>query len=91
MLAKVKFLQKLVISQGHRVKTTGTNRKVLLQGIHICNIKALSLLVQKLLPRLIFFSKVGHKVKIFGTDRKILSQGTHICNMKALSLLIQKL
>ena len=43
-MAKVKFLQKLVKSQGqgHKVKNFGIDRKVLSQGIHLCIIKALS-------------------------------------------------
>ena len=59
--------------------------------------KALSLLVQKLWPRLSFFkSKVksqgqGHEVKNFGIDRKVLSQGIHLCNIKALSPFVKKL
>ena len=59
--------------------------------------KALSLLVQKLLPRLSFFksrSKVKVKVtksKNFGIDRKVLSQGIHLCNIKALSPFVKKL
>ena len=49
-MSKVKFFQKKVKSQGqgHEVKIFGTERKVLSQGIHMCNMKASSLLVQKL-------------------------------------------
>ena len=69
------------------------DRKVLSQGISMRNMKATSLSVQKLVPRLSFF-KVGQKVEvkvtIFGIDRKVLPQGMHTCNMKALSLLIKK-
>ena len=49
--------------------------------------KALSLLVQKLWPRLSFFksrSKVKVKVKKskkICIDRKVLSQGIHLCNI----------
>ena len=45
--------------QGHEAKMFGTctNRQVLQQGIHMYNMKALSLLVQKLWPRLFFFQK----------------------------------
>ena len=39
----------------------GISRKVLSQGIDMCNIKALSLFVKKLWSGLIFFSKVGQK------------------------------
>ena len=62
------------------------------QGIHMCNMKALSLLVGKLWPRLKFFkSRSNFKVKNYVTMWKVLSQGIHICNMKALSLLVRKL
>ena len=49
-MAKVKFIQKLVKShgQGHKVNIFWTDRKVLPQGIHTCNMKTLFLLVQKL-------------------------------------------
>ena len=59
--------------------------------------KALSLMVQKLWPRLSFFQKKvnnqgqGHEVQNFGTNRKVFPEGTHTCNMKALSILVQKL
>ena len=54
VVAKVKFFQKKVKSQGqgHKVKNFGIDRKVMSQGIHLCNIKALSLSVQKLWLRL---------------------------------------
>ena len=51
VIDKVKFFfQKQVKGhgQGHKVKIFGMDRKVLPQGIHTCNMKALSLLVQKL-------------------------------------------
>ena len=56
-MANVKFFQKYmkVKRQGQEVKIFGTNRKVLPQVIRMCNMKALSLLVQKLWPRLSFF------------------------------------
>ena len=47
----VKFKKKNKVKSqglGPRVKTFGTIREVLPQGIHTCNMKALSLLVQKL-------------------------------------------
>ena len=50
--------------------------------------KALSLSVQKLLPRSSFFQKLvksqgqGHEVKNFGIDRKVLPQQIHVWNMK---------
>ena len=46
------FFSKVCQGQGHEVKFFGTNRKVLPQGIKTCNMKALSLLVQKLWQRL---------------------------------------
>ena len=49
VMAKVKVFQKKVKlqGQGHEVTNYGTKCKVLLQGIHMCNMKALSLLVRK--------------------------------------------
>ena len=54
VIAKVKFFQKKVKiqGQGHEVKNFGIDRKVLSQGIHFCNIKALSPFVKKLWSRL---------------------------------------
>ena len=54
VMAKFKFFQKQVKSQGqgHEVKNFGIDRKVLSQEIHMWNMKALSLLVQKLWPKL---------------------------------------
>ena len=64
-MVKVKFFQKQVKSQGqgHKVKNCVSNRKVLPQEINMWNMKALSLLVQKLLPRLSFFKRRS-KVKV---------------------------
>ena len=67
VMAKVKVFSKVgqTSSQGHKVKNYGTMRKVLSQGIHMCNMKALSLLVRKLWPRLKFFeSRSNFKVKV---------------------------
>ena len=57
-VAKVKAFQKLdkLQSQGHKVKNYGMMWKVLSQGIHMCNMEALSLVVRKLWPRLKFLS-----------------------------------
>ena len=43
-MAKVKVFQKLVNfqGQGHEIKNYGTMWKVFSQGIHMCNMKALS-------------------------------------------------
>ena len=56
VMAKVKVFKKKVKLQGqdHKVKNYGTNRKVLSQRIHMCNMKALSLQVRKLLQRFLF-------------------------------------
>ena len=73
VMAKVKVFQKLVKlqGQGHEVKYYGTMWKVLSQGIHMCNMKALSLLVRKVCPRLKFFkSRSNFKVKV--TRSKIM-------------------
>ena len=50
IMAKVKVFQKKVKlqGQGDEVKNYGTMWKVLSQGIHMYNMKALSLLVRKL-------------------------------------------
>ena len=66
-MAKVKVFQKKVKlqGQGHEVKIYSTMRKVLSQGIHMCNMKALSLLVIKLWPSLRFVkSRSNFKVKV---------------------------
>ena len=62
----------------------------------MCNMKALSLSVLKLMSRFSFFksrSKLKVKVKDqnFGTNRKVLPSGISIRNMEALSQLVQKL
>ena len=63
VLPKVSQIQ----GQGNKVKNIGINRKVLSQGIDMCNIKALSLLVQKLWPRVSFFkSRSKLEVKVIG-------------------------
>ena len=66
-MAKVKFFQKYVKSQGqgHKVKNFGTERKILSQGIHLCIIKALSPFVTKLWSRL----------SLLWTDRRTDRQG----------------
>ena len=55
------------------------------------HMKALSLLVQKLMPRSSIFKfkegEVGGQgdgIKNFGTDKKIFPQGMSMCNTKAL-------
>ena len=50
----LKFSKKWVKLQGHKVKNNGTHGKVLSQGMFMWNIKALALIVQKLLARLKF-------------------------------------
>ena len=66
-MAKVKVFQKKVKlqGQGHKVKTYGTMRKGLSQGILNGNMKSLSLMVWKLWPRLKFFQK---KAKLQGQN-----------------------
>ena len=56
VMAKVKLFQKYVKlqGQGHKVKNYDSMCKVFSQAIHMCNTKALSLLVRKLWPRLKF-------------------------------------
>ena len=62
----------------------GTMWKVLSQGIHVCNIKALSLLVRKLRPRFKFF-KVGQTSKSRSRGQKLwfhvkglVTRNTHV-------------
>ena len=59
VMSKVNAFQKEVKlqGQGHEVKIYCTMWKVLSQEIHMCNMKAQSLLVRKLWPRLKFFRK----------------------------------
>ena len=67
VIAKGKVFQKKVKlqGQGHEVKNYGTMWKVLSQEIFMCNMKALSLLVRWLWPRLKFFkSRSNFKVKV---------------------------
>ena len=57
--------------------------KVLSQGIHMCNMKALSLLVRKLWSRLIFFSKVGQTLRSRGQKleyhvKGLVTRNTHV-------------
>ena len=56
-MAKVKFFYKKVKlqGQGQKVKKIYMHGKVLSQGTHMWNMKALSLTIQKLWPRLKFF------------------------------------
>ena len=70
-MANVKVFEKKVKlqGQGHEDKNYGTMWKILSQGIHICNMKALSLLVRKLLSRLKFLkSRSNFKVKVTKTN-----------------------
>ena len=73
---RLKFLKRSskVKVKGHKVKKIVSNRKVLSEGIYMCNMKGPALMVQKLLPKLKFSkssSKVkvkGHRVRIFGSS-----------------------
>ena len=53
---RLSFFQKYVKSQGqgHEVKNFGIDRKVLSQGIHLCNIKALPPFVKKVMVKVKF-------------------------------------
>ena len=69
-MAKIKVFQKYVKVQGHKVKTFGNHGKVLSQGMYMCNMKALPLLVRKLWPRLKFYrSRSNLKVKATRSTR----------------------
>ena len=81
VMAKVKVFKKQVKlqSQGHKVKNYDTMLKVLSQGIHMCNMKALSFLVRKLWPMLKFFkSRSNFKVKV--TRSKIMVPSERSCH-----------
>ena len=95
---RLKLFQKKVKlqGQGHKVKNYGTIWKVLIQGIHMCNMKALSLLVRKLWPRLkLYKSKSNFKVKVTRSKITVRCERSchkeNTCNMKALALLVKKL
>ena len=80
-MAKVKVFQKKVKLQGQglEVKNNGTIWKVLSQGIHMCNMKTLSLVVRKLWPRLKFIkSRSNFKVKV--TRSKIMVPSERSCH-----------
>ena len=72
-------------------------QNVLSQAIHMCNMKALSLLVINVWPGLEFFkSRSNYKVKVMRSKvmvpcESFFSQEIHMCNMKALSLPVIKL
>jgi hypothetical protein len=55
-MAKGKVFEKCVKLQSHEVKNFSTNRKVLLYGTHIRNMKPLSLTIQKIWPMLKSFA-----------------------------------
>ena len=83
----VKVFQKFVKlqGQGHKVKNYGSMQKVLSQAIHMCNMKALSLLVRKLWPRLEFFKRVGQTSRSRSRGQKlwlhakgIVTSNTHV-------------
>ena len=56
VMAKVKVLKSSlkVKVKGHWVKNFGSNWKILSEGIYMCNMKGLALMVQKLWPKLKF-------------------------------------
>ena len=62
-----------------QVKNYGTMWKFLSQGIHMCNMKAISLLVRKLWPRFKFFKSTSNfKVKV--TRSKIMVPCERSCH-----------
>ena len=91
-LNKKKKRKKMFVKQEHV-----PSRKPLSQGTYMSNMKALSEMVKKLWPMLIFLFKVGHRwrsrslVKFFCMSGKPLSQGTYMPNMKVLSERVQNL
>ena len=74
LLPRLKFFKS---RSNFKVNNFGTNRKVLSQGMYICNMKALLLLVKKLWPRLKFL-KSRSNVKI--TRSKILVPMERCCH-----------
>ena len=78
-MAMVKGFQEYIKLQGkgHEVNNYGTMWKVLSQGIHMCNKKALSLLVWKLWPWLTF-------LKVVQTSRSRSQNQTLWCHVKGL-------
>ena len=78
IMAKVKDFQNWVKlqGQGHEIKNYGIIEKVLSQGIHMCNMKALSVLVRKVCQRLkVFKSRTNLKVKV-SRSKIMVSFGT---------------
>ena len=67
-MIKVKILKKKVKCEGHKVKNYRMSWKVMSQGMNLWNMKAQSLSIYKLWPRLKFlesrsnFQGQGHKV-----------------------------
>ena len=100
---RLKFLKSRSVGQTSRSRSLSKNygmmwkSKVLSQGMHICNMKAIAFLVWKLWPRLKFLkSRSNFKVKVtrsknYGMMWKVLSQGIHLWNMKVLSFAVHKL
>ena len=80
-MVKVKFFSK--VGQKSRSRSRGknfvSNRKVLPQEKHMWNVKALSLLVEKLWPRLTFF-KSRSKVKVKVKKSNILVSTERFCH-----------
>ena len=80
-MAKVKVFLK--VGQTSRSRSQGQkffcNGKVLSQGMYICNMKVLPLLVRKLLSRLKFF-KSRSNVKVKVTRSKILVPMERSCH-----------
>ena len=85
-MAEVNVFQKKVKLQGqdHDDKNYGTMWKVISQGIHTCNMKALSLLLTKLWPMLKFFqSRSNFKVKVTRSKlwyhvKGLVTKNTHV-------------
>ena len=68
--------------QGHEVKNYGTMWKVLSQGINMCNMKALTLLVRKLWPMLKFFKRRSTSrsqgQKLWYPVKGLVTRNTHV-------------
>ena len=89
VIAKVKVFQKKVKlqGQGHEVKNYGTMWKVLSQGIHMCNIKTVSLMVRKLWPRLKSFKRRSRsrRQKLWYHVKGLVTRNMHVLNESSIS------
>ena len=91
-MTKVKFFQKYVKSQGqgHEVKNFSIDRKVLSQGMNLCNIKALSPFVKKLWSRLSLFWTIRVLRGSFRIALTCIRNLYFVHNLRGITRVIQK-